>query len=244
MARMNRSGPGSAAAAVAAGAPAPAVAAADTPAAAAAAAALHSTAQPLVRKKKTRRRPRSRLHHKSWRPYSQLTAEEKLALDERDAQRVRKELVAEIPRASSGRVRKGVNLADYRPNAPHNTTSYIADQLAADAARAAQLAGGAAAADAPGGAGAGAAAAAGSSSSSTAGPRVDSMIGRVDVASLLNSDDEPALPPPPPPPPRNSARRVPPPPPPPPPPPRRARKSPVDEQLAFLESESSDSEAP
>jgi hypothetical protein len=71
-----------------------------------------------------RKRHRNRKRDSSWKPYSQLTWEEKKELEERESKRQEVE-VPEIPRTKDGRIRRGVRLADYRPLAPRNTTAEI-----------------------------------------------------------------------------------------------------------------------
>ena len=62
-------------------------------------------------------------------PYSEMTWEEKAKWEEEEARKGRKALTAratDLPLDKLGRLKKGVRVQDYRPEAPRNTTQVCA----------------------------------------------------------------------------------------------------------------------
>ena len=64
-------------------------------------------------KKKRRRRKNPK-----WKPYKKMTWEEKKALEEKKKNKIEDRSI-KIPTTKDGRIKRGVHLQDYRPNAPN-----------------------------------------------------------------------------------------------------------------------------
>eukprot|EP00743_Colponemidia_sp_Colp-15_P004582 GILK01004939.1.p1 GENE.GILK01004939.1~~GILK01004939.1.p1 ORF type:complete len:232 (+),score=20.72 GILK01004939.1:83-778(+) len=82
----------------------------------------------LTEKSPAGRRRSRRNRNNRWKPYSQLSWQERKALEDKETQKHAEKLkqkAVRIPQDKNGRVRKGVNIADYRPPTPHNTTQFI-----------------------------------------------------------------------------------------------------------------------
>eukprot|EP00499_Haloplacidia_sp_CaronLabIsolate_P010297 CAMPEP_0196769710 /NCGR_PEP_ID=MMETSP1104-20130614/710_1 /TAXON_ID=33652 /ORGANISM="Cafeteria sp., Strain Caron Lab Isolate" /LENGTH=291 /DNA_ID=CAMNT_0042139811 /DNA_START=47 /DNA_END=922 /DNA_ORIENTATION=- len=79
-----------------------------------------------------KRRRRGSKRGRRWKPFSEMSWEEKQELEEREEQQVRRmeEHAPKLPKDSRGRVKRGVRVIDYRPDAPRNTTQFIMEEEA------------------------------------------------------------------------------------------------------------------
>jgi hypothetical protein len=73
-----------------------------------------SSSTPRQKKKRKRKNP-------NWKPYNKMTWEEKKALEDKKRMRAEGDShISAIPTSKSGRIKKGVAIQDFRPQAPNN----------------------------------------------------------------------------------------------------------------------------